>query len=72
VTSIGGSAPSPFDDRQAITRTLDSNAAETNAILRAINDNIIASNPANRAGGGGGGFSGDIRGIFDAYQVRNF
>ena len=63
VTSIAAGEPSPFGDASTITRTIEASSAEQIGYLRAINDNLIALNPASRVvrgGGGGNGFRGEI------------
>lgn len=69
-TTNASNAPNPFEDRAAIARAIDAGTAEQVGWLRAINDNLIALNPANRTGGGasdGGGFGSPF-----PSQVSNF
>lgn len=42
VTGIGAAAPSPFDDRASIARSIEAANSEQVGWLRAINDNLIA------------------------------
>lgn len=50
VTSIGAANASPFDERAEINRSIDTMNADVTGWLRAINDNLIALNPASRPG----------------------
>lgn len=75
-TSNGSTAPNPFEERAAIAKSIDASNAEQVGWLKAINDNLIALNPAYRAGsgsGGGGGGFGDGAGVGNNYaRVLNF
>lgn len=50
VTSIGAANASPFEERAEINRSIDTMNADVTGWLRAINDNLIALNPASRPG----------------------
>lgn len=72
-TTNGSTAPNPFDERAAVVKSIDSSNAEQVGWLKAINDNLIALNPAYRAGGGGGGGGFDGSGLGDNYgRLLNF
>lgn len=72
VTGIGSAAPSPFDDRVDINRSIDIMNSDVSGWLRAINDNLIALNPEQRTGGGGGSGGGFGSPILNAYRFQNF
>jgi len=72
VTGIGGAnTPSPFDDRAQINRSIDTMNEDVTGWLQAINDNLIALNPASRTGGGSGS-GGFGSGVINALQIANF
>ncbi|MEE4207186.1 MAG: hypothetical protein V2I39_12905 [Erythrobacter sp.] len=54
VTSIGTGAPSPFDDRAEINRSIDNQTSELGARLDRLNNNFEAYASARLAAGGGG------------------
>lgn len=72
VTGIGTTLPaSPFEYRTEINRSIDQQTVEVTGLLRAINDNLIALNPAQRietfSGSTGNGRSSVLPGA-----VQNF
>jgi hypothetical protein len=72
VSGIGANLPgSPFDDRAEINRSIDQQTVEVTGWLRAINDNLIALNPALQSAATFGGSFGNTASILPS-QVRNF
>jgi hypothetical protein len=71
VTSIGAGAPSPFDDRASVARAVEAASSEQVGWLRAINDNLIALNPALRNGTSSVSGGGRSTGPFPT-MIQNF